>query len=198
MADQAGWLGLFRDAFKRSRNGMVLLDEDRVAVDANPAWLALLGHRRSALVGRPIYEFVVDGPVATTAEWRAAIARDEFTGVVDMLRADGEAVTVQFAGHPETATGRRLILMVAMSTARSGRRIREEASAAAPEEALSVREQEVVRLIGGGNTGPEIAEELHISHNTVRTHAFNAMTKLNARSRAHLVAKALAGGHALG
>jgi DNA-binding CsgD family transcriptional regulator len=31
----------------------------------------------------------------------------------------------------------------------------------------------------------------------VRTHAYNAMTKLNARSRAHLVAKALAGGHAL-
>jgi len=43
----------------------------------------------------------------------------------------------------------------------------------------------------------EIADELQISHNTVRTHAFNAMTKLNARSRAHLVAKALAGGHAL-
>jgi PAS domain S-box-containing protein len=198
VTDHGGWLGLFRDAFKRSRNGMVLLDEDRVTVDANPAWLGLLGHRRGAVVGHPMYEFAVDGPVATTDEWRAAILRDEFTGVADLLRADGEAVTVQFAGHPETATGRRLILVVAISTARSGRRIRTEASAASPEEALSVREQEVVRLIGRGNTGPEIAEELHISHNTVRTHAFNAMTKLNARSRAHLVAKALAGGHALG
>ena len=64
-------------------------------------------------------------------------------------------------------------------------------------EALSRREQEVVRLIGAGSSGPEIADELQIAHNTVRTHAFNAMTKLNARSRAHLVAKALAGGHAL-
>src|SRR5436190_13431937 len=50
---------------------------------------------------------------------------------------------------------------------------------------------------GAGSTGREIAEELQISHNTVRTHAFNAMTKLHARSRAQLVAKALAGGHAM-
>jgi DNA-binding CsgD family transcriptional regulator len=45
-----------------------------------------------------------------------------------------------------------------------------------------------------GATGPEIAEDLHISHDTVRSHVRNAMTKLGARSRAHLVAKALAAG----
>jgi PAS domain S-box-containing protein len=193
MAAEAGWAGLFFDAFKRSRNAMVLLDEERRAVDANPAYLGLLGQRRTAVIGRPVYEFVVDGPVATEGEWRALLARDEFSGVAEMAGADGEPITVQWAGHPETATGRRLVLMVALHSARSGRRLGTEG----PDEALSRREQEVVALIGAGSTGPEIAEELHISHNTVRTHAFNAMTKLNARSRAHLVAKALAGGHAL-
>ena len=48
-----------------------------------------------------------------------------------------------------------------------------------------------------GSTGREIADELQISHETVRTHIRNAMEKLHARSRAHLVAKALAGGHLL-
>ena len=48
-----------------------------------------------------------------------------------------------------------------------------------------------------GETGPEIAEQLHISHATVRTHVRNAMAKVGARSRAHLVAKALGDGHAL-
>ena len=48
------------------------------------------------------------------------------------------------------------------------------------------------------HTGPESADELHISHDTVRKHVRNAMTKLGARSRAHLVAKALGEGHALG
>ena len=45
-----------------------------------------------------------------------------------------------------------------------------------------------------GGTAREIADELQISHDTVRTHVRNAMEKLHARSRAHLVAEALADG----
>jgi DNA-binding CsgD family transcriptional regulator len=51
-----------------------------------------------------------------------------------------------------------------------------------------------VRLVALGMTGREIAAELHIAHHTVRTHLRNAMLKTGARSRAHLVAKALADG----
>ena len=54
-----------------------------------------------------------------------------------------------------------------------------------------------MRFVALGYTGPEIAAELHISHDTVRTHVRNAMLKLDARSRAHLVAKALGDGAAL-
>ena len=56
---------------------------------------------------------------------------------------------------------------------------------------LSAREREVVRLVALGESGPEIAAELGITHDTVRTHVRNAMTKLDARSRAHLAAKAV-------
>ena len=48
-----------------------------------------------------------------------------------------------------------------------------------------------------GRTGPEIADELQISHNTVRTHLRNSMRRVGAHSRAHLVAKALGEGYAL-
>jgi DNA-binding CsgD family transcriptional regulator len=61
-------------------------------------------------------------------------------------------------------------------------------------ESLSKRELQIVRLIAAGRTGPEIVDELHLSHNTVRTHVRNATTKLTARSRAHLVAKVLGEG----
>jgi DNA-binding CsgD family transcriptional regulator len=44
------------------------------------------------------------------------------------------------------------------------------------------------------HTGAELADKLHISHDTVRTHVPCATTKLGARSRAHLVAKALGDG----
>jgi DNA-binding CsgD family transcriptional regulator len=50
-------------------------------------------------------------------------------------------------------------------------------------------------MVAMGATGREIADELQIAHNTVRTHVRNAMTRLGARSRAHLVAKAMGGGH---
>ena len=71
------------------------------------------------------------------------------------------------------------------------------ASAAPPDDrgdprTLSAREREVVRLVAHGHTGPEIADELGIAHDTVRSHVRNAMDKLGARSRAHLVAKTMA------
>jgi PAS domain S-box-containing protein len=191
MPRPTGWPALFWSAFKQSRNAMVLLDEQRRQVELNPAYLGLLGARRSELIGRPVYESVVDGPTASPGEWRAAIAQEEFSGVVQMIRSDGTTVTVQYAGHPETVTGRRLVLLVAVSTTRGGRRLPIDPPTHEP---LSDREREVVELIGQGSTGPEIAEELHISHNTVRTHAYNAMTKTGARSRAHLVAKTLGEG----
>jgi DNA-binding CsgD family transcriptional regulator len=49
----------------------------------------------------------------------------------------------------------------------------------------------ILHLVAMGNTGREIADELGITHETVRTHVRNAMAKVGARSRAHLVAKAL-------
>ncbi len=63
---------------------------------------------------------------------------------------------------------------------------------------LTEREREVVWLVAQGRTGPEIADELHIAHDTVRRHVHNAMTKTGARSRAHLVAKTLGDGQILG
>jgi PAS domain S-box-containing protein len=191
MPRPSGWSGLFWKSFKASRNAMVLLDEDRCHVAVNAAYMELVGARRTELLGRPASERVVDGPLFSPGEWHSALRQDEFSGVAELIRADGSTVTVQWAGYPETATGKRLVLVVAMHTARTGRRL---PSHDPTEEPLSEREREVVGLIGDGKSGPEIAEELRISHNTVRTHAHNAMTKVGARSRAHLVAKALGDG----
>jgi PAS domain S-box-containing protein len=139
MARPSGWPALFWSAFKESRNAMVLLDEQRRPVELNPAYLVLLGARRKDLIGHPVYESVVDGPAASPGEWRAAIAKDEFSGVVEMVRSDRSTVTVQFAGHPETVTGRRLVLLVALSSSRSGRRLPIDPPT---EEPLSDRERE--------------------------------------------------------
>ena len=65
------------------------------------------------------------------------------------------------------------------STDRSG--------AAEPAEPLTEREFEVLDSVASGLTNAEIAETLHISLSTVKTHIASAMTKVGARNRVELV-----------
>jgi PAS domain S-box-containing protein len=197
MASPEGFSGLFWTAFRRSRNAMLLLDDERGIVDVNAAFLGLLGYTREQLVGHPVREFVVGGPILTPEEWEARMSLGDFTGEGELIASDGTEVSVQLAAHTEVVTGRRLVLFVTLSTSRWGRHFRRETRPIEPSETLSPRELDVVRLIAMGGTGREIANELHISPDTVRTHVRNAMRKVGARSRAQLVAKVLAEGHAL-
>ena len=52
-----------------------------------------------------------------------------------------------------------------------------------PIEPLTEREEEVLLTVARGNTNAEIAEELHISMSTVKTHVAALMNKLDARNR---------------
>jgi DNA-binding CsgD family transcriptional regulator len=192
--DDAGWKALFSTAFKRSKNAMVLSDEHRIAVDVNRAMANLVQRRRSHLIGKRLYDFVLEGTKRSEKEWRDLIMRDEYVGDAELVLPDGATLKVHFAAHPEIVTGRRLILIVALSTHRSGPHFRRQVDHDQDGAELSDREIEIVRLVALGETGPEIAEQLHISHNTVRTHVHNAMVKTGARSRAHLVAKAMGAG----
>jgi DNA-binding CsgD family transcriptional regulator len=151
---QPGWR-LFWTAFKRSHNAMVLLDDDRRHVEVNGAYLALLSSKRSALIGRPIYDFVEGGRLMTDADW---------------------------------------IALVALRTSRRRRRYRAPATTEGTV-ALTERELEIIEQVALGQTGREIAQDLHISHETVRTHVRNAQGKLGARSRAQLVALTLGDGY---
>ncbi|MBV9943702.1 MAG: PAS domain S-box protein [Solirubrobacterales bacterium] len=193
-ATGAGWAALFWEAFTRSKNAMALVDGQRRHVEVNGAFLSLSGYRRSDIVGRPIYEFVVGGPLYTAGEWQAMLLRDHFTGSADLICADGGHLTVDFAGHPALVTGEKLVLFVAIRAVRAGRQHHDRSPPRSDRVAVSKRELEVIQLLALGYSGPEAAHELHLTHNTVRTHVRNAMAKVGARSRAQLVAMALGEG----
>jgi DNA-binding NarL/FixJ family response regulator len=55
---------------------------------------------------------------------------------------------------------------------------------------LSRREYDVVRLVATGKTNPEIADELGLARNTVKTYLQTAMQKLGARNRVEAVRRA--------
>jgi DNA-binding NarL/FixJ family response regulator len=56
---------------------------------------------------------------------------------------------------------------------------------------LSPRERQILELLCSGLSGEEVAKELTLSSETVRTHVRNAMSKLGASTRVHAVALAL-------
>ena len=63
-------------------------------------------------------------------------------------------------------------------------------------ELLSPREREVLALLADGHSGADIAADLFLSAETVRTHVRNAVQKLGARTRTQAVAMLVAGGGA--
>lgn len=189
-----GWPALFTAAFRGSSNAMGLVDEQRRHVDVNGALLKLVGRRREEMIGRPIWDIVVGGPLLSPEQWATRLSGGDFAGHAQLKTVDGTSVSVQWAAHPVRATGHRLVLFVALSTSRWGTHFRRDVARDGTATALSRREREIVDLVALGYSGREIAAQLHIAHETVRTHIRNAMAKTGARSRAHLVAKALAEG----
>ncbi|MCB0965988.1 MAG: response regulator transcription factor [Ilumatobacter sp.] len=55
---------------------------------------------------------------------------------------------------------------------------------------LSAREREVLALVCEGMSNPAIAERLHVSHNTVRSHVQNILSKLQVHSKLEAAAVA--------
>jgi DNA-binding NarL/FixJ family response regulator len=61
------------------------------------------------------------------------------------------------------------------------------AAAASALDQLTEREREVLETVARGHSNAEIAEELYVSHATVKTHISRLLMKLGARDRAQLV-----------
>jgi DNA-binding NarL/FixJ family response regulator len=60
-----------------------------------------------------------------------------------------------------------------------------------PETRLSLREQEVLEQLAGGNTNREIASTLMISEETVKSHVSNILSKMGLENRSQAISHAL-------
>jgi PAS domain S-box-containing protein len=188
-----GWERLFWLVFRRSSNAILLVDDERRIVEVNEPALALVARSRAELIGKSIVDVIDPSERLESArQWQTFLHSGDYTGARDLLRADGSKVPIDFAARLATVDGRRLAIYVmlakdgswpAPAAARSPSR-----SAA---QSLTRREREVVTLIAMGCETAQIAQELHVSPETVRTHVRNAMAKLGAHTRAQLVAIAL-------
>jgi PAS domain S-box-containing protein len=184
----AGWERLFWLVFQRTSNPIALLDDQRRIVEVNDATVALFGGDRHDLIGTSMADLIrPEERDLAASEWEAFLRSGEYSGSRTLVRVDGVEVRIDFAARMAVIDGRSLAIYV----------IARDDPACLPspvlagELPLTNREREVVTLIALGAETAQIAEELHISPETVRTHIRNAMSRLGAHTRAQLVAIAL-------
>lgn len=172
---------------------MVLTETGRGIIAVNRALEESSGFQPEELVGRPL-DVLIDASSLAWLErhWLALDRVRSFAGTLNGLRSDGGRVRVQFAARRETIGGRDVVLAVQLDHGLNPLSL--AAAHRSGPGALTPRELEIVAGIAMGQRGPEIARDLSISPETVRTHVRNAMAKLGTRSQAQLVAVALTTG----
>jgi PAS domain S-box-containing protein len=186
---ETGWEGPFWLIFERSSNAIVLLDDERRYVDVNPSAVALLGRTREELLGTSSLENIRRSERKLAAsQWQAFLKSGEDSGTRALVRPDGSEVEIDYAARLAVVGERRLAIFVSLANPDLAAEV---PSGRAGAGSLTTREREVITLIAMGRETNEIAAQLHISSETVRTHVRNAMSKLGARTRAQLVAIAL-------
>ena len=188
-----GWEGLFWTVFERSRNPMALVDEERRYVEVNPAHTEMFGRARDQIVGTRLEDYTPPGELDRfLSDYESFKRGGDFSGERNYVRPDGSVVQIRYAACSETVTGRELALLVSQDVADAEH---DEAPGTGRDgEALSPREREVVRLVAMGMTSRQVADELSVSVETVRTHIRNALAKTGTRTRAQLVAQVMGKG----
>jgi PAS domain S-box-containing protein len=185
------WERFFWSVFERSRNPIWLLDEQRLYVEVNAALCKLLGLSRDQLVGTRVDSFLAPQDRSkVAAEWRELWETGDWVSERTMIDTDGSRIHVQLAGRTGEVGGRCIAVVVCMRAEPE-----QESAPAVRLGELTRREREILSLVALGHTSSEIAAQLMISTQTVRTHVSNAMAKTGARTRAQLVAMALADRH---
>jgi PAS domain S-box-containing protein len=185
------WEKLFWSVFERSTNAILLLDDHRVIAEVNAAMCKLLGVSHEDIVRQRLDRFLAaDERQEVDAEWRSHLEAEDVTGERHLIRADGSRLYLKFAAHAGEVGGRLIEVVVFL-----GASFEEEPEQPAQQGELTARERDVLSLVALGNTSLQIADQLVISPESVHTHVRDAMAKTGARTRAQLVAIALADRH---
>ncbi len=109
------------------------------------------------------------------------------SGASGYLKKDCSPDELKKAVHEVMATGKYISPSLALTLAQSI----DTTSDKSPQELLSDREMQVLRLLASARTVNEIAEELNISAKTVTTYKGRILEKLNLRNSAELIRYAI-------
>ena len=143
------------------------------------------GHRRQAL------EFVAQAlGLAPEPDSYLRLFMDEGAPMLSLLRDTTDHGLAEDAEYHKVASDRARRLLSSASSPLAATPDSSQRQAPSSAEPLSDRELQVLRLLDSELTGPQIARELFVSHNTVRTHTKHIFTKLDVTNRRAAVLRA--------
>jgi LuxR family maltose regulon positive regulatory protein len=147
------------------------------------------GHRDGSaleiLVLLTLAQSAAGDDASATTSLSKALALAEPQGYVRSFLDADPALTDLLRPLAAVSDGYAARILASAQSAPSRRR----SSSNAPDE-LSDRELDVLRLLRSDLSGPEVARELHVSLNTLRTHTKHIYTKLGATNRREAVTRA--------
>jgi DNA-binding CsgD family transcriptional regulator len=181
---------VWNTAVAQLQSSSPLVDAYSRAMEAEFARLVGEGVVQRAHVAADAFDTISMPYFATYFRWREAeamLADGDLRAATELLkRTRATALAHGFLGleHAITALarGRQLRLGPARTTVDG-------------DEALSVRELEVLRLVVDGRSNPEIASTLFISRRTAAAHVSSILRKMNASSRVEATSEALRRGY---
>jgi DNA-binding CsgD family transcriptional regulator len=171
---------------------LVVSDRRRIA-EANEPACELIGLSRDQIVGRRLDALLVpEMRIRLGHVWSAFAEAGGHAGPFALATG----AEVQISLTPNLMPDRHLLVLapIAASSPQDPAEVvtaRPETDKPAGGRPPSARELEVLTLLAGGATDPQIAKRLGLSPATVQTHVRNAKAKLGARTRAQAVALVL-------
>jgi DNA-binding NarL/FixJ family response regulator len=152
--------------------------------------LVLMDVRMPALDGIEATRRLLAALPATRVLILTTFDLDEY--VVDAFRAGASGFLLKTAPPQQLVAAVRTVqegdaLLAPVSTRRLIEQVARPVTAPPALEQLTVREQDVLRLLARGLTNAEIAGELVVEPSTIKSHVASVLSKLNLRDRVHAV-----------
>ena len=100
----------YKSVFDNALDGILILDDRGVCLEANPAALALFGTDRDGLVGKPIEKFYVSEGDSRTA-WNRFLDLTHEHGETRISREDGKTIFVEYTVKADFLPGQHVTVL---------------------------------------------------------------------------------------
>ncbi|WP_329026803.1 PAS domain-containing protein [Streptomyces sp. NBC_00690] len=177
--------------FERSPVGIAVIDLEGALAEVNPAFAALLESGAAELQRMALIDIAADGPDS----WVRPALRELLDGRRAQHRVDTELIRPQ-DGSPVPVS---LLLTLAHDSAGDPQEFiamvsRRPASQSADASGWPEDEVTILQLVAAGASDAQVARQLGMGESTVRLRLGALKRRLDARNRAHLVARAYQAG----